>query len=88
VGRKRPNAWGIYDCHGNISEWCLDGFEAYPGNPREHPDFCRKVKLKVLRGGLYFAAPSAERASYPPNWADDWTGFRVVMECQPREIVF
>ena len=37
VGLKKPNAWGIYDMHGNASEWCLNAFTLYPGNMDRDP---------------------------------------------------
>jgi formylglycine-generating enzyme required for sulfatase activity len=54
VGTKRPNAWGLYDMHGNVEEWCRDAFS-----------YDVKLRREVLRGGIDPIAPEPppERAN-------------------------
>jgi formylglycine-generating enzyme required for sulfatase activity len=89
VGKKRPNAFGLYDMYGNVLEWCNDNYskDYYKNSPVENPRGPAKGKKKVLRGGSWASWPkhcrSAERTADDPTTADicqgyDTYGFRCV----------
>ena len=86
VGSYLPNAWGLYDMHGNVIEWCLDWyFRDFGTTMVENPPGSDAGFYRVLRGGsceLYaWSCRSASRAytSSSVNWGD--IGFRIV--CLP-----
>ncbi|MGF1584251.1 MAG: SUMF1/EgtB/PvdO family nonheme iron enzyme [Bacteroidales bacterium] len=79
-GGYKPNPWGLYDMHGNVSEWTRSGYSAYPYNDKMQED---NVK-KVVRGGSWIDHPkwstSYFRKSFLP-WQKVYNvGFRVVIE--------
>jgi formylglycine-generating enzyme required for sulfatase activity len=87
VGLKLPNAWGFYDMHGNVWEWCREGYAGYDADLHDDPVGPLDGALRVVRGGSWFdyASPlrSASRGrDVPSNRADDH-GFRVVCEPAP-----
>jgi formylglycine-generating enzyme required for sulfatase activity len=66
-GRK-PNAWGLYDVHGNVYEWCLDWYGPYDSGEVTDPVGPAKGEKKVARGGCYLSGKLDGRA---PNPAKD-----------------
>jgi formylglycine-generating enzyme required for sulfatase activity len=85
VGEKLPNAWGLYDCHGNVCEWCSDELGRYSSNPwpgnfrwmrdPKGPTSGQGVR-RVRRGGAWHDAPafcrSAERSSRTRGILTGW----------------
>ncbi len=82
VGTRRPNAWGLFDLHGNVAEWCGDRYDADYSAPAEGD--AAASRGRVTRGGSYasFAAGlrCAARSSAPESYGLKFTGFRVVLE--------
>jgi formylglycine-generating enzyme required for sulfatase activity len=84
VGLKKPNAFGLYDRHGNVWEWCHDYFEEdyYKQSPAKNPTGPTSGSFRVFRGGSwgYFTryTRSANRFGYDAGRRNDSNGFRLV----------
>jgi formylglycine-generating enzyme required for sulfatase activity len=84
VGQKQPNAWGLYDMHGNVNERCLDWFakdyyeKSVPTDPPGPPSGAERI----MRGGGYNNIPSLCRSAFRnasgTRGGPDNVGFRVV----------
>lgn len=83
VGRYRPNAWGLRDVVGNVSEWCQDVFrDEYPADGSdERAAEGPGGEARVLRGGSWLDSPDyqrpAKRLGFRPQGRRDFIGFRV-----------
>ncbi len=86
VAQKEPNAWGLYDLHGNVYEWCGDWYGEYPVGPQTDPQGPPSGTARVVRGGSWFASAkscrSAHRFKWPPRSRSNLQvlGFRLVRE--------
>jgi formylglycine-generating enzyme required for sulfatase activity len=83
VGRKRPNAFGLFDMYGNVWEWCGDGYnpDYYKKSPIDDPAGPSSATGRVRRGGSWGSIPlyvrSADRDWSTPIHRGNFLGFRV-----------
>jgi formylglycine-generating enzyme required for sulfatase activity len=84
VGQKKPNAFGVYDMHGNVFEWCSDWCASIPNGELTDPAGPDSGGSRVHRGGCWGASSpfcrSARRDSDPPGFCIYYLGFRVVVD--------
>ena len=92
VGSYLPNAWGIYDMHDNVWEWCLDWYAdditAHGGAVNIDPSASAKTlsgasgTLRAKRGGSWYSSAGACRTAYRHNsvpvYRSSYDGFRVL----------
>ncbi len=87
VGCTTPNAWGVYDMHGNVEEWCQDWYGQYEPHPQVDPGGREAGLYRVTRGGshstLLCYLRSANRMGAVPEDKHWYIGFRVVCGVMP-----
>lgn len=82
VGRKKPNALGLYDMSGNVGEWVSDWYDVdyYKQSPEKNPAGPSGDEYRILRGGSWSNCVHYLRASYrsgvPAAERNDFGGFR------------
>jgi len=87
VGTKLPNPWGLYDMHGNVSEWCQDWQGDYSSGSRIDPIGPTTGSTRIMRGGSFAdnarLVRSADRRSFSPGLHGNPIGARLLRMAEP-----
>jgi formylglycine-generating enzyme required for sulfatase activity len=91
VGKFPPNAFDLFDMHGNIWEWCQDAWhENYNGAPADGSPGITENDIRLLRGGSWYYAPRYCRSAFRSRRAralrNSYVGFRVVVAAPLRTL--
>ena len=84
VGLKEPNAWRLYDMHGNVWEWVQDGYSSKydESSPTTDPTGSKTGSARVIRGGSFGFTARYARSAYcfsdAPDSRDFFLGFRLL----------
>jgi len=87
VAQKKANAWGLFDMHGNVFEWCQDWYGDYPTNSVTDPLGPSVGSSRLLRGGSWSSEArfcrSSRRGSSNPNYRGSGVGLRLLRTIIP-----
>ena len=77
VGSFEPNAWGLYDMHGNVNEWCWDYYGTYDASETDHPTGAAAGTRHVYRGGGWNDFAKNMRSAYRAAGQEDMKSFNL-----------